>query len=261
MINSTVRGKAFILTTSMEPRNSSLLDSLKALNIPYEFFMDASPQLAREYLSELVPVKVRNMSDGEVACAYGHLMIYLKILEEKCDWGLILEDDAVLITENFPRVLNEELRRKSILLLGTCGGLSFRKAHKMLGKKFFRMFGNPLVGSHAYIVTRECAKQLYEWNKEILAPADAFLRPKEINLYVQYPYSAWQLSATTTYISRELQSIKTSRTRILAGKIKADFMELKRSGRIGTRIANTTVLRLFLSPLLKKLPGCRDFPS
>lgn len=74
-------------------------------------------------------ITTRDMSKGEVACVLAHRMCYEKFLKTDAEWALILEDDALLITDlsEVETVISQTSSAPQIISLFHHGGLQRRK--------------------------------------------------------------------------------------------------------------------------------------
>lgn len=74
-------------------------------------------------------ITTRDMSKGEVACVLGHRMCYENFIATKGEWALILEDDALLITDlsEVDTVISQLSSSPQIISLFHHGGLQRRK--------------------------------------------------------------------------------------------------------------------------------------
>jgi GR25 family glycosyltransferase involved in LPS biosynthesis len=96
-------------------RGQGLLSRLQALGISCTFVEGIDARVAPAgALGSRVDQKAAllaygpRLSDGVVACAIGHQMMYRRFVESHADWALILEDDAELYHD--PRLLMGALR-------------------------------------------------------------------------------------------------------------------------------------------------------
>lgn len=79
--------------------------------------------------------KKADLSSGEIACALSHLRAAERALENKWEWTLVLEDDAVIKSDRLLEIINlsirQSLKPRAIILLNSwCRG-----AHRPSTKK------------------------------------------------------------------------------------------------------------------------------
>lgn len=253
--------KAFILAGRDGIRNPKLLQDLEVLGIEFEIIPFIDPALAIAHLEREKRQIPRRMNQGELACSYGHLLIYGKILGEEGDAFLVLEDDASLNPYEFKDLIFGSLNLPNhIFLLGSCGGTVRSTSLILSGKQFYRLMGSAMVGSHAYLINKSVARELYDANLGLKLPADAFRRGRNIDIFIQFPYSATQMKARESLIERtpQIQEIfvaeKTSALKLLC----RDIMDLRRTGRFGARLLERLTNLSLISRRFHKLPGCRD---
>jgi glycosyl transferase family 25 len=126
----------------------------------------------------------RELSRGEVGCALSHLLIYRKMIEEKIEKAVILEDDAVLC-EDFPDILRhlDQLPEDcECLLFGYDADIakeillytSFWGARKFYGKYCLKRFVKVAFGTYGYMITLRGAKKLLERIGMIDKPIDHY---------------------------------------------------------------------------------------
>lgn len=122
------------------------------------------------------------LSDGQVACALAHMLIYDHIIENKLLNCLILEDDSVFINES-----NLELALTSdydILALFTadCDLLINPAQAAPFTKHYTR------AGTSAYVLrTYEVAQELMKSQLRCLDTADGVIMRSLLNIYAVYP--------------------------------------------------------------------------
>ncbi|MGB3298915.1 MAG: glycosyltransferase family 25 protein [Phormidesmis sp.] len=150
----------------------------------------------------------RDLRSAEVGCALSHVRIYEKIIQDKIESALILEDDIDLV-ESSVWVLSEatKLSKWDLIYFGVRNNhlpesLAFKvKRHLYysvmrylrpslrssqfsateLSRIFPRIVSRGLLragchhGAHAYAVTRNCAAKLIEENFPVRLPADLVL--------------------------------------------------------------------------------------
>ena len=99
-------------------RRKEISKRMQELGLEFEFFdaVDGRQGLPKEYESmvdrNLTKKRYGVMSDGEYACALSHALLYKKIVEEKVEHAIILEDD-VIIENDFSIMIQEKALEKS----------------------------------------------------------------------------------------------------------------------------------------------------
>jgi len=138
------------------------------------------------------PFTSKVMTKGEIGCALSHYGIWEKIIQEKLDYTLILEDDVILC-DNFGEKIQEVFENikdlnVDLLYLG----------RRPLNKDNEIKINNTIVkanysyGMHAYLITYTGAKKLLESNfLNNLFPIDEFLpllydENYPLNKYLKY---------------------------------------------------------------------------
>ena len=168
-------------------RGQGLLSRLQALGLPCTFVEGIDARVAPAgALASRVDQKAAllaygaRLSDGAVACAIGHQMMYRRFVDSHADWALILEDDAKLYHD--PRLLMEALR-------GACEPtivqLNVNRSPFVMEQRDVRAGGQamPLTlrrhfdaafGTHAYLINRAAAMIALRCSDryQIVNPAD-----------------------------------------------------------------------------------------
>jgi glycosyl transferase family 25 len=182
-IGSEIPFKIFVISLPSETaRRHQIARNLSSLGLEFEF-LDAingatlgsndyskySAKEARAYIG-------RDLTLGEIGCALSHLCVYSRILEEKLESALILEDDAVLLND-FPKVLQEFL--ESMINFEV---VNFITDAPEIGTKKFILNGYEITDlpfysnrTTAYLVSRIAAKKLLEVGVPIRTSADGLL--------------------------------------------------------------------------------------
>lgn len=126
----------------------------------------------------------RKLSPGELGCALSHRKIYKKIIDEKIQWAIILEDD-IKSKINFQKTINNNiniLNPKNLYILGCQEGLPAFD-HVVLSKrniiKFQDITFRKLIKSEryiyrtaAYLISYEVAKNILEFTEDKFCLAD-----------------------------------------------------------------------------------------
>lgn len=107
----------------------------------------------------------RSITPGELGCALSHLDVYRRVIADRHEFALVLEDDAWL-SPNVPellRALERFLRpdRPELVLLSWADSVASRSALR-LWSGYMLVPALSGIGSHAYVVTRSAAENLLE---------------------------------------------------------------------------------------------------
>ncbi len=193
------------LPRSLE-RQRLITKSLNAKGLQYDLIEAVDGRsLSEKYKSEVYDSNKakelfnRELLLGEIGCALSHKKIYEKIMKEKIDYALILEDDAIV--SDFVNEAIESCICTSftwdIILFGHHATYKKNKAIKsqfsFWGKKsydklnFYRLVGKTS-GTHGYMITYEGAKKLYSKLNKVTKPIDYYTSDDSlINVYALYP--------------------------------------------------------------------------
>jgi len=87
--------KVFVISlqTSLD-RRSRVTDMLKAIGLEFEFF-DAVDGRSLDHKSYVAPDAPWELLPGEVGCYLSHLGVWRKVVNERVEVSLVLEDDAL----------------------------------------------------------------------------------------------------------------------------------------------------------------------
>lgn len=130
----------------------------------------------------------RDLSLGEIGCAYGHQLAYKSLLSSSREWALVLEDDACMdspIDSLFEEVL--KLSNPTVIsLIDRRGGIqnSFQKK----GSKLVKML-LPSQATSAYLINQKAAKIFLDnYNKNgVLSPSDwPYPQSRKISFYATH---------------------------------------------------------------------------
>lgn len=106
--------KIFVISLlRSKDRRESISGQLQSLNLPFEYIdavngLEMTPEDVRQVCHDSYFQKyldVEWITEGVVAAAMSHKVIYQRIIDNNLDYALILEDD-VLLSEEFPSVLD-----------------------------------------------------------------------------------------------------------------------------------------------------------
>ncbi|EKT57307.1 glycosyltransferase family 25 protein [Providencia sneebia] len=152
----------FIINLSeRNDRKKFMLDQLNNLKLDYQFIeaIDGRKLSGDEINKVALNFKDSYLTKGEIGCALSHLKVYKKIIDEKIDIALILEDDAIL-PSNIETIINEikaidNNQKPNIYLLSNAK--KFIKNEK-LSNNIYRI--KDASAAHAYIINAKAAKNL-----------------------------------------------------------------------------------------------------
>lgn len=136
----------------------------------------------------------RYLKGGEVGCALSHRLCHAKILKQKKEVALIIEDDMLWQDKNIINKLSKlqslmSIRQPMIVLLS--GDYWFTTIKKKDGGlKLAKV--REAVCTHAYMINRSAAKIMLETEKCYLADDWYSLTHSRIELYGLYPHIADQ---------------------------------------------------------------------
>ncbi|WP_224554200.1 glycosyltransferase family 25 protein [Pectobacterium versatile] len=162
-------------------RRKSIADTLKKESIDFEF-IDAilGSDLPREELDRIKASSPKefNPTASEIGCSLSHQKIYSKIINEKIEWAIILEDDAIINSslKHLINGLSEEstlkMSEEDLYILGGQDGLSQRRKISLSffnkininGIIFKKLTYKPIYITRTccYLVSRKLAINLHE---------------------------------------------------------------------------------------------------
>lgn len=154
-------------------RRTEIINQLTKLNITnYEFIaaIDGKNLNEIEYFND--PKKTlrhisRELTLTEIGCAMSHLKTYKKLIEDKLDLGIIVEDD-VMFEESFLDQFEKD--SYDILLLG-----STSVYHKKFSPGIYDISQWwEAYGAYAYVITKFGALKMLNYFKEINHPIDSW---------------------------------------------------------------------------------------
>lgn len=262
MPRESSRFHALILSTTGEVRSKTLLRILTDARITYEIVQNGDTESAVfEWKSKGGKDRPRkSLTKNERSCTFGHRKMYQSALrnEHRYDYFLFLEDDAQLEFEALESLNSEGWSiEPDLLFLGSCGGWARRKKIKLTNRiNCHRVFMNSTLGSHAYLANMVGIKSLLVGSEQLDVLADEFSRKPKVDLYVIYPFAAFQQNFLQTTIPLPKQFTSTKFTRRFLSSIYDDLLDLKYLRRIGARTLRLKELEKLFEPFLKKLPGC-----
>lgn len=122
-----------------------------------------------------------SMNNSEIGCALSHIKVYKKIIENKLDSAIILEDDAFLLS-SLPKILNAALNKCpnfELLYLFHGKAKSWPIKSKLPDGYILAKYRYPsktskrcIIGAVGYVLSHSGAKRLLEMAHPIRMPAD-----------------------------------------------------------------------------------------
>lgn len=172
--------KTFILGLESSFRGHKLITSLRNPIFEIEKFygLDARNLSKEELLKYYCPEKTaillrRQISPGEIGCAFSHNLIYQNMINASINSALILEDDAMplsmdkLISTMFEFQNNIKFREKpSVLQLGS-NIFSIKQSKALILPTKF-----PHYGTYAYMLNLPAAQELFNPTLRVYSTAD-----------------------------------------------------------------------------------------
>lgn len=192
--------KIFVISLPDSDRRSIIDSSLSSLGLDFEFFDAKDPGFVKKNEHLISRKKMNfnvgwNVDDYCFGASLSHAFLYKKIVDEKIENAIILEDDAIL-NDDFAKLVNGFYLENSgydfILLCYI--NLSFWKFIKkipLFGKFNFIKFMNIPGNAAAYFVNHVGAKKMLEnifpisdfadWPKDISKINSAAIYPRIVN--------------------------------------------------------------------------------
>lgn len=197
--------------------------------------------IIEEYYDEISAFKKlgRGLKLGEIGCCLSHIQIYKKIIEEKLEYCLILEDD-VIIDKNLSKFLEQidslHIRWELILLghyscyidsIEISSPVSIWNQYKLRqGYKLCRLLDYGY-GTHGYIINRKGTEKLLEHLKTFYMPIDHYTANRKIlNVFSLLPTL---VKVNTNFDSNINQTKRTKsliKDSIIIRKIRNIFLSL-----------------------------------
>jgi GR25 family glycosyltransferase involved in LPS biosynthesis len=131
-------------------------------------------ELRKYYSPEKTAILLRRqISPGEIGCAFSHNLIYQNMIKASIDYALILEDDAMplnmdeLICTMVEFQINSKFTQiPSVVQLGTKIFSNKHSKERILPTKF------PRYGTYAYMLNLPAARELYNPTARVYSTAD-----------------------------------------------------------------------------------------
>ena len=258
------RFKVFILSMTQYPRNADLTKQLTKMGINYDVVSGANPKTCTDHLKRIGAQGIRRalMTPEQMACTFGHYLMYEKALESNSEFNIFLEEDCVLDSQLFNKFLNERsLLNENFIMLGACGGFARLKSYRIGEFRVMKTVADSLNGSHAYFLNRRVLKEFLRGAYEVTSLPDTFQR-KSTKQMIILPYIATQMKDGITTIPLKINSQKSGRKfalqRKLLSSLKLDLLDRVRTGTFGGRVLRLNETRRIFSLFYRSLPGCTD---
>lgn len=256
--------KAFVLSPDQKMRSSELLPTLTTMGISFEIVDGSSVKDTLLYLAKRTSkISSRCMfTDEQLACTYGHMLMHECAVASDVEWAIFLENDATLdpillgaILENLPNLPD------GIIMLGSCGGWSFKKSCTDFSRiKLHKVFNSAVTGSHAYMIKASLLPEIIASECDLVSLADEFIRPS-LPMYITLPFVSFQEGFTASEIPLPSGALHKGRLRACVSSLRADLSDLRRINRIGNRFLRLSFLQDFVSKFFLNLPGCNLYHS
>ena len=177
----------------------------------------------------------RNLSAGEIGCAYGHLLAYQRC--EESDWLIVLEDDVEILSttleleeflskgdfSKYPAVVFFDLDSENLK------PWNFRK---------FPWYHRPY-GTHAYAINRKALELVQASHLKILSTADC---------PIQWEYSIYFFSArVNVFSSRNIGSTIEEERKPLQATAEKDFQDFRSLDFINQILNRFSIGKYFLA--------------
>lgn len=172
-----------------------LLSQFNFLNVSFIKAIDGN-SLSEKELTNLFDKKLayhrygRNLNVGEIGCTLSHYQCYQKILEEKLDYALILEDDITIMHDlSIVKELIAHINTNIPTILFLSADYWYYQLKK-INEKYSVTSVFDAVGSYAYLINNAAAKLILEKNKVAANVADSWdlYKRQGVRLRAIYPY-------------------------------------------------------------------------
>lgn len=199
--------RVFIISLKGHERRKKISESMQNLGIDFEYFDAVDGEKLTDEQKSLIDYqqalinKPRGMCNGEFGCAISHALLYQKIVTEKINDALILEDD-VIPNKEFKEMLNANVFERSnfdLIMLCHAKAWCIRWSFRLFYGEYetFRVWNTPYVTA-GYYINIKAARNLYKVAIPISTTADwpvgAFhglstgcLRPQVLDLPERLP--------------------------------------------------------------------------
>lgn len=196
--------KIFVLSFKGSKRLNSVKKQLIDLDLQFEVSYGLN---AKNYKSKAIlkkkydknrslKIMEKAMDIADLACAFGHIKIYKKIIKKNIPCAIILEDDARLSKSFRDWVLlqKNQIKKYDFIQFYSNSGLLYKKIFSRIGKKFFLYKAKthlPLASSYQ-INIRSCKLIMNYFKQKIIQTSDfpAYYFQNEIKQYFLLPIIA-----------------------------------------------------------------------
>ncbi|CDH34204.1 glycosyltransferase family 25 protein [Xenorhabdus bovienii] len=171
--------KIFIVNLKKHTQRKEKMQSqANKLGLHIEFIEAVyGPEINDEKLEQIVyDYPNCKLTKGEIGCALSHLFIYEKILKENIPRALILEDDAIILTDKLFDILLEienidNEKKPNVFLMNKVESYVKNKKNKKTNSlNIYKAY--EASGTHGYIINKTAAKKLLKELNPIKYEAD-----------------------------------------------------------------------------------------
>ena len=174
--------KNFVISlNSAMARRHHIHTEFSQKNLAYEFFDAITPEQARALIQQYYPdIDYSKISAGELACLVSHLSVWLKALEQECDYVAIFEDDIFLADEASHYLSTDDWLPSNVhtLKIETFHEQVLLKPGQQcsLGRQLFEL-KSPHFGAAGYIISKQAIRELLQFilQQAVLKPLDHIL--------------------------------------------------------------------------------------
>lgn len=162
-----------VITLNYRIRSSNLLKNLQEQSLNYFLTPGVIPEpidfaqgkFHSKFLSQLVCQ--RSLTKGDIGCALAHHETAKNLLNSNCEFGIVFEDDAEIITKFDLNVLSAQLNSKKpvIISLGWIPGFAVGQKSETY-KEIVRLI-TPATCTFAYALNRSAAEILINKDKKL----------------------------------------------------------------------------------------------
>ena len=261
MIYEKKKVAALVLSVNLPPRNKQLLSQLSELGVYFEVVNEATPKAAEiHFLKHYDPANHYSiMDENQRACTFGHYLMFERAKLLDAEFTFFFEDDCLLnfdfLAYLIPRLKNAP---HGLLLLGACGGFAKKVKVVSSGVLWLKGIGDSISGSHGYVLHRDLINPLLNGSKKLQRLADSYHRPRNLQIYVLYPYATWQMKGEISHIPLRQTGQSTNVFRQMGSSIKNDLLDRIYFGIWGGRFMRLPTIEKLAAKFYLKLPGCTD---
>ena len=185
-------------------RKEFMQKQLDYLQLNYDFIKASTPKDIKEFYLSVKNSWQRLLKETEVACLHSHYRVWKKVINIDKP-ALILEDD-VLISNKLKEIINycKDLKNIDYINLESTGRKKYLNLKSVISipnieYKIYKMYIDRS-GTGGYIIYPSGARKLvnkFKLNK--LAPADAFMKESNLNMFQIYPIALIQQCQANIY--------------------------------------------------------------